>query len=150
MKPSELYSRKPEESSHDLEYLMGCYYNFIPEVTEAEMMYNGVLKENTRVEIRVYKDFDFDGRRFWRLCSIMFDERPVMIIQNAGREGDDHTARFITDLDAYKKMIGYIRTLLPAPAMEDVEDVVSEDDNIPDLTRFYGNELDGYFERYRH
>lgn len=148
MKPSELYERKPQETSDVLDYLIGCYYNFIPEIDESDMLYSGERKKNTRVEIRIYKYFDFDGRRFWRLSGVFLDGLPIMITQNAGREGDDHAARFITDASAYKEMIEYIRTLLPMVEVEDMEDVVSADDNINGLDNFYGNSLDGYFERY--
>lgn len=152
MKPSELYARVPEETTKDLDYLLGCYYNFIPEAISEEtqhfMYNNNGMKENTRVEIRIYKYFDFDGRRFWRLTGVFFGGLPVMITQNAGREGDDHTARFVTDVHAYKKMVKYIRELLPLPDEEEIPDVVSADDDFPGLTDFYGNSLDGYFERF--
>lgn len=147
MTPAELYKRKPESTTRDLGLLIGCYYSFIPEIDEGDFQWHGDLKENTRIEVVVYKDFDFDGRRFWRLAAVKFDNDFVMIIQNAGREGDDHTARFITNGDAYRNMVAYIHTLLPI-FTEDLNDVVPVDDNINGLTNFYGNDLDGFFERY--
>jgi len=150
MTPAELYARTPESITFELYCLMGCYYNFIPEIEESDFHWNGELKGNTRISIHIYKDFNFDGRRFWRLASVKFDDDFVMIIQNAGREGDDHTARFITNENAYVKMVEYIRTLLPVIPEEGREDVVSENDNFPGLADFYGNSLDGYFERYRY
>lgn len=153
MKPSELYARDPQETTFELCGLIGCYYNFIPEALgeeEQHLLYRDEMKANTRVEVRLYKYFDFDGRRFWKLAGVFFDGFPVMITQNAGREGDDHTARFITNEHAYKKMVKYIRTLIPIPDEEEIPDVVSADDEFPGLTDFYGNNLDGYFERYRY
>jgi len=153
MKPSELYAREPEETTFELGSLIGCYYNFIPEALGEEfqhLLYRDEMKKNNKVEVRTYKYFDFDGRRFWKLAGVFFDGFPVMITQNAGREGDDHTARFITNEHAYKKMVAYIKAMLPISDEEEITDIVSADDDFPGLTDFYGNNLDGFFERYRH
>ncbi len=151
MTPNELYMRIPENSHYDLEYLIGFYYNHIPEIEEI----SDANEKEQRVLIKEYKNFDFDGRRIWRLASVWFDDnnladfghKPVMIIQNAGREGDDRTGRFITDEKLYMEMIIYLRSLVK----EDrpiTSDVVDPDVDINNLTSFYGNELDGHFERY--
>ncbi len=149
MTPAELYRMKPESRTKDISCLVGCYYNFIPEIDESDFTCTGDLKENTRVEINIYKYFDFDGRRFWRLASVEFDHTFVMITQNAGREGDDHAVRYITDADAYRGMIEYIRSLLPVLTVDkDAEKIVQVDDDIKGLTNFYGNELSEHFERF--
>ncbi len=149
MTPTELYSRKPERIDSDIHILVGSCYNFIPEISENDFQNRGDIKENTKIDILIYKDFDFDDRRFWRLASIKFNDEFVMIVQNAGREGDDYTGRFITNKTAYLGMIKYIQTLLPdLEKDDDEEDVVSVDDNIPSLVDFYGNQLDNFFEQY--
>lgn len=147
MKPQELYKREPESVESDINYLFGHYYNFLPEI---ENFYGWIEPENIKdIEVKIYKDFDFDGRRFWKLASVWYKGKPVMITRNAGREGDDHATRFVTDEELYKLMVKYIKTLLPVEFTE-VEDVVDPNEDIKELETFYGNTLDGFFERSRY
>lgn len=157
MTPNELYKRMPENSHFDLDNLVGFYYNHIPEIDAHDI--SNANETEQRVLIKEYKFFDFDGRRFWRLASVWFDGtkddkladayKPVMIIQNAGREGDDYDGRFITDEKLYLEMVTYIRSLINDRPYQ-TSDVVDPDVDINNLTSFYGNELDGHFERYKH
>lgn len=142
--PNELYAMTPEEISNDVGRLIGCYYNHIPEIDEYGNLYH---IKTPRIEIKYLKDWCYDGRRVWRLATVWFWDKPVMIIQNAGREGDDHHARFITDPKQYKEMIQYIIALMEIPEPE-LEDVYKPDEDIEGLTEFYDQSLDGYFERY--
>ena len=150
MTPNELYAREPERVDDDLNVLAGCYYNFLEELQGFDNYGVFINREkNTRVDIRYYKDFDFDGRRFWRLASVWYEGQPVMIFQNAGREGDDHTRRIITDLPRFHQMIRYIGSeLMEHQTDESVSDVYDPDKEVEGLTDFYGNSLDGYFERH--
>jgi hypothetical protein len=138
----------PESSTNDVSLLVGCYYNHIEEVQEAHMLPYPALSD--RVEIRIIKQFDFDGRRFWRLATVWLDGYPVMIIQNAGREGDDHSARFITDALRFREMCAHIAALMVHHVTALSEDTVDLNQEIEQLTSFYGNELNGPFERYRY
>src|SRR6185369_14813929 len=96
MKPSDLYARDAEDTWKDLSVLMGCYYKHLPEL---EQVWDRLdLEKNEKVQIKVYRYVDYDGR-------------PVMIIRNAGREGDDHHSRFITDGGRYFEMLKYLSTL---------------------------------------
>jgi hypothetical protein len=126
--PAELYARKPERVDHIVGVLGGFYYNHMPEIDDGYMPYED---PNKRIAIRYYKDFDFDGRRFWRLAAVCFDGLPFMIIQNAGREGDDHHRRFITDLHQYKDAVKYVLSIAKIPDRHETE-------------------KDGYFERYHY
>jgi len=148
MKPKELYKRTPEKIDKDINVLHGCYYNFIPEVQGFDFCQDIPDGANELVEIHYYKDFDFDGRRFWRLAAVKYNGEFVMIIQNAGREGDDWTERFITNFEFYVGMVGYIQTLVPTSRIDTNGDYVSPNTDIKGLDDFYGNNLDGYFERY--
>jgi hypothetical protein len=149
MKPIDLYNREPELIDNDINILRGCYYNHIPEIDETMCQFfdKESVAKNNRIKIKIYKDFNFDGRRFWRLASIWLDDKPVMIIQNAGREGDDHEERFITNKELYVEMIKFIQTLVPSQ-FDEIPDIVDENDDIIGLDEFYGNKLDGHFERY--
>lgn len=147
MKPQELYKREPEKVERDINYLFGTYYNFLPEI---ENPYVWIEPEEVKdMEVKIYKFFDFDGRRFWKLASVWYKGKPVMITRNAGREGDDHATRFVTDEKQYKLMVEYIKSILPVEFTK-VEDVVDPNEDIKDLETFYGNTLDGYFERYHY
>lgn len=141
---NELYAM-PYEVNCALCCLIGFGYNHIKESGLDTI--DIVDIDTDRVEIRTIKYFDFDGRRFWMLATVWFDSKPVMVIQNAGREGDDHAKRYVTDKSALRDMCQYIRSLVPVE--EDESDLVDADEDIPSLTEFYGNELDGHFERYR-
>lgn len=137
--------------------LVGFYYNHVAEAGEdvANLIQGWQLKESERVELRILKDFDFDGRRFWRLASVWFDGEPVMLIQNAGREGDDHARRFVSSSDGFAKLIMHLRQEA-ARLKPEHDDVVVVDIDLDDaqsshkLAEFYGNHLDGHFERYRY
>jgi len=146
--PKDLYARAPERVDHAVGVLIGCYYNHVPEIDDGYLPHED---PNGRIAIRYYKDFNFDGRRYWRLAAVCFNGLPFMIIQNAGREGDDHHKRFITDLATYHEAVKYILTIANIPDRHQTEkDVVDPEADIPKLTDFYGNELDGHFERYRY
>lgn len=170
--PNDVYNLEPEETINVFngtnEYygsphsLWGCYYNHVPEIKEEDQY--GKWEHSRRIKMRVYKHFNFDGRRWWRLASIWFDEQlpsdhpfleeeswvPVMIIRNAGREGDDFRDRFITDVDAYRIMVKHIFSLriLADGDINTENDIVDSDVEIKDLLNFYGNSLNGWFERY--
>jgi hypothetical protein len=148
---NELYKRKPEKIDNDMNCLFGHYYNHIPEIEEFNCYayFDPDKIEHPRVEIHYYKDFCFDGRRVWVLAAVKFDNEFVMVIQNAGREGDDHSARFVTDKTRYTTMVAYLRSLLPDNEEEDSTTETPIDENIPSLTHFYGNDLDGIFEHHR-
>lgn len=148
MKPQELYDRKPEDVHNDINILFGCYYNHVPEILDFYGYINHEEIENPRIEIRIIKEFWFDSRRFWRLATVWFDNKPVMVIRNAGREGDDHASRFVTDIILYREMVAYIQTIIPISFTEKIEDEVTPDTDIIELETFYGNTLDGYFERH--
>lgn len=149
MKPSELYNRTPKSTTGDISILRSYSYNHVPEI-EDYFNNNGDLEDkNTKIQIKIYKHFDYDFRRFWRLASVWFEGKPVMIIQNAGREGDDHKKRFITDESAYISMVQYIKSLLPVLFETKIEDVVDPEEEIDKLDKFYDGELNGYFSRYQ-
>lgn len=139
---NDLYAMTPESINKDVGELKGFYYDHLPEIEENLWDINN---KNELVEIKVLKDFDFDGRRCWTLRTVWFNNKPVMVIQNAGREGDDHRERFVTNKKKLNEMVCYLKSL------QDVADYCEEVDadvKYKCLTSFYGNDLDGKFERY--
>jgi len=142
MTPNQLYQRAPVKTDHYIKQLKGTYYDHIPEIN-GDLPFIDMAR---KIEVRYYKDFTFDVRRYWLLASIWFEGKPVMIIQNAGREGDDHAASFITDMEQYQAMIGHLATL---QKHDDIKDRTTDPDtDVPNLTSFYDNELEGYFSPY--
>lgn len=142
MTPNELYQRIPERVNNDLSVLFGCYFNHMPEISDVDYWRITATEiKNKRLEIRYYKDHNYDGRRIWRLASVWLDGKPFMIIQNAGREGDDHFARFVTDTERYMEAVVYIKSILP-PRFGEIPDVVKIDAEIPNLTSFYSSDLE--------
>lgn len=144
MTPNELYARKNYVISNDLNWLSAGDGKHLPEVEGAEYGF----EDQNEIVLRVYRDHWFDHRRCWRLASIWLGDRPIMIVRNAGREGDDHVSRFITNEAGYHDLIRAARKYLRIRPERsgNPSDVVAADQNIPDLTSFYGNSLDGEFE----
>lgn len=138
MKPSELYARPPKEVWKDLWVLDGVYYHHVPELEEIWPSLE--LKKNEKAEIRVYGYVNTGTGRFWLLAGVYFDGRPVMVIQNAGRDGDDHVARFVTDPQAYYDMVRYLAGFAGKDPNKVIE-LVSPDQDIHDLDSFYGESL---------
>lgn len=147
MTANDLYLKKPEKVTRELDgYLWGHYFNHVPEIVDH---YSEAWTRNNRVEIYLYKDFNLDHRRIWRLASVWFYGAPVMVIQNAGREGDDHAKRFVTNVAQYEAMVAYLRSLLPPDAHGHIADVWSPEVDIPNLDIFYGYHIDEVNETVR-
>lgn len=140
--PREIYEMVPERVDTDLTWISGCYYNHIPEIE----WYSVKSQDQDRVKFKTIKFHDYDGRRFWLLGTVWFDDKPVMIVQNAGREGDDHAERFITDFNTYREMVGYIASLIEI----EVDEAQPVDIDTPNrkLTTFYNGSLGEPFERW--
>lgn len=145
MKPADLYARTPKEVWKDIWVLGGSRYHHVPEL---EAIWSCLeLTKNDRVEIRVYGHVNYDGRRFWLLAGVYIDGRPVMVIQNAGREGDDHHGRFVTDPVAYYDMVRYLGGLAGKDKYKELE-FVAADQDIEGLDDFYGENLAGHTYRW--
>lgn len=167
MKIEDLLKRTPESSSYDLNDL---FIDF-PSADLSELYENIDLSSqflysslnlpddliNTRLRTDTFKHFNFDYRRFWNIRAVYFDGVPVAILRNAGRSGDDHKSIFIINKGMYLDMIEYLSLLLNELIIKDKIKTLKENDtvkeisvneDIKDLTNFYGSSLDGYFERY--
>lgn len=134
---NDLYAMEPTEIRTGTEGFSGCYFDHAPEIISFDL---GDAPAE-RVAVKILKFVDFDGRRFWQLATVWFDDKPVMVIQNAGREGDDHARRFVTDWSQYRAMIGYLASLAryADPA---IEAEVDPDEQRTDLLAFYGDHMD--------
>ncbi len=145
MNANEIYERardNPDDITCHLN-LSGCYYDHFPDV-HADIKYE--MPEQYRIQERGVFYFDFDGRRIWSLSTFWLDREPFMITQNAGREGDDHARRFITDIPRYQSAVSYLNSLHIADIHP--EDVIDPDVDMPELTRFYNHTLGDLFQRF--
>ena len=152
MTPNDLYKMESQSVDIGIGMLFGFYFNHIEEMDNLigdDYSYKHNIDHSifTKIEVRVIKHFNFDGRRFWRLATVWFEGLPIMVIQNAGREGDDHRERFITDPEAFKRMLSYIKSLVPCELPKIPS--FAADAEIKGLIDFYGQSLDGIFERHR-
>ena len=131
MKASEIY-QLPVKSTTD--ELYGMYVHF-PECREEdfESPTDGLL-------VHTYHYENFDGERYWLLAGLTLDGKPFMIVQNAGRGGQDHEARFITDPETYKAAVERLRK------PTEPTDVIDPDADIAELTDFYGSSLSDFYD----
>jgi|GEM_PF-3336815 len=142
MTPNELYARDPVEVVRDnLDPLKGYNYDHLPEVdanvADLAPIVEGLLKG--RFELRFYGRRSSDERRIWWLYALWLDGAPVMILQNAGREGDDHSRRIVTHMGRLARVVSLLRAYLPAEATE----VVDPTKEVKGLDEFYGDSLGG-------
>lgn len=144
MTPNELYLRQPVEILRDdLGPLKGYagVYDHLPEVNTADMTWvEPILKGSLKgiFEIRFYARRSIDERRVWWLYSLYFEGAPVMILQNAGREGDDHTRRIVSHPDRLSRVVMLLRAHLPVEATDELTDPTSD---VKGLDEFYGDSL---------
>jgi hypothetical protein len=133
-------------TNNDGRMLNGCYFQHVPEI---ECDRKVTAESNTRVKIKWAAFRRSDPRRFWAIGSVWItaevagDDKPVMIIRNAGREGDDSSQRYIIDPEAYIEMVAYLWSIAmyvgPKRTLEDQAYALNTD--IPELTEFYGDKL---------
>lgn len=135
--------------ANSLYILQGFSYDHVPEFRD--QVSSIVPEYNTKITMKIHKEFDYDHRRFWRLASVWFEGNPVMIIQNAGREADDCARRYITDAIRFREMIMYLYSLPQYGQVDDaLKDVIDPDEDRDDLDTFYGQSLQGPFERHKY
>lgn len=91
-------------------------YHWFPEVQELEWKLNceveALLEKDGRIEVRQLVHVQVDGSRYLCMQTVWFDGKPVMITQDAGRSGDDHHRRWITDRNTFMSMCQHLRSFL--------------------------------------
>jgi hypothetical protein len=122
MTPHQLLDREPVHVSNDVVWLWGFRYSHVPEVGDlSDVRYvRGRSRWRPRrvkriewrapinvpgVEVRLYRHHNFDERRVWRLASVHVRNRPVLIVRNGGREGDDEASRYVFDTFLYAELV---------------------------------------------
>jgi hypothetical protein len=119
-------------------------YRHLPEVDE----YDTDWEAAERMTVREVGHIDEgDSVRYWALDLVLFDDRPVMITQTAGRSGKDHQERFIVDSQAYADLVCYLFTVRRDNARPN--DLIDMDTPLPELTSFYNHSLDEATPRWK-
>lgn len=142
MTPNELYyySLPIKSETYDLTDLQGCHYNHFPEIPSGQLS-EIPIGLNKDVRFQIHYEANYDSRRFWRLASVWYKNEPFMIVQNAGREGDDHKKRWVTDNIVYGHAIQYIESLRMVIRVSEGLDYVEPWTDIGDLFNFYGHDV---------
>lgn len=140
----ELMDYPVEKVEKDCNVLFGYYYNHVDGIDRWSL--NEDFQNQDKIKIHYLKDFCFDGRRVWQLYYVTFEDSLVMFCKNAGREGDDHSGKAVINSDVYIEMLKYIKSFEKIDFEADYQSNLEEDAS--EFISFYGNTLDGYFERY--
>lgn len=160
MRPIDIYALPFSKQTTCLGVLKGFYYDHLSEFSKKYWRdsYFNYEEINTRITIKTHVNHDFDGRRIWAIRSVWLDGLPVMIIQNAGREGDDHRERYITSKKRFLEMLGYMETLMSPEDRKKYGDIGSFEDiavqeyeefrEMSCLTEFYGYKIPYVFDEY--
>lgn len=134
MRPIDIYNKtikttEKENSVFNME-------EHFPEINFYELGSSSFVEENSS-KLTIYSNFfhSFDYRRYICIYSAWFDGKPFMIMQNAGREGRDHENRFITDIKTYHECMKYLQSFY---AENFPYEIYSENEDLPELTNFYG------------
>lgn len=140
---NELYEMTPVSSCNHIGELCGFYYDHLPEVHNLEEV-DRYSVSSDRISVKTIKDICYDGERVWQLRSVWFDGTPFMVVQNAGRGGDDHSERFITNTEVFEKFIGIVNTLvmelLDKPQFKPCK-AIDPCVKLKELTHFYSDYL---------
>jgi hypothetical protein len=136
MKPSEIYALPdialPGHSRDIFGLMLNGWHCHIPEIGDEHYF---ELPDDSPLRIRIHTNPWIDYERVNTIGSLWMNDSPVMIFRHAGRGGHDQYDRFITDHEAYEKVIAYLKTFIPARPPEDVYD---PEEDIADLNHFYG------------
>lgn len=137
MKLSDIYNSPIISETNEL-YLLekhineNIYFNNIP------WDYSNPENNQQRIILKKHLSVSHDYRRGVEIFSVYFDNKPIMIGMNAGRELNDSIQTFITNEEGYSDMIDFLIELTkekPTPKIFDINTHLKE------LESFYGDKL---------
>lgn len=118
----------------------------LPALADASRAACTRLDAERQVEInQVYFSCE-DGERTVEMYTVYFEQKPVFIMQQAGRGGCDFDRRFVTDSETYKRLVGYLQSLL-APEINVAYVDPETDMYIDDILNIYGTDVSHHFGR---
>lgn len=101
----------------------------------------------------VLEDFDIrvdqfvksysDYRRFWELGAFYYKDELIFIYQNAGREGDDFSNKYVINVKMYLELLHELQKLIPLENYgSNLKEEYKLEDDIEGLDEFYGCDLE--------
>lgn len=99
-----------------------------------------VLEQEGRLTLKCLVNKNYDGERIATMFSVWFDDKPVLLVQDAGRGGRDHQQRWVTGHTAYLELLTYLMAHLLKLEPDTVEDPQSERYE-EEVLRFYGTDF---------
>lgn len=158
MKLKDLYSLPPASTNYRFELAFEAIKSLARQnsgnpVYKLEMFCNAVENfvyslydkiNQTRFQINMYMD-EGDDKYGARLFTVVFDGVPIMMVKNDGRYYDDFAAYLSNEKQLYA-LTDYILSLVEVSADMGTPDIVSEDEDIADLTLVNSYELFDYYD----
>lgn len=145
MTPQELFSRTPVQVSNEIE----GFHSHLGDYGISQFEFNKVLEEDPNIETRFYAVANFDGYRYWMLGAVFFRGIPVLIFQEAGRNGRDHTRNIeVRDPENPNAMGDFLRYIRDNLLENGRVEAVSLDTDVEDLDYFYNCKLDDIVAEY--
>lgn len=138
--PAELYALKPIHADSADWHTLNVHLS--NEVDYFNMDHDAAEKAG-RMETRTLVDYCSDGRRTWTLETVWFDNKPVMVVNSSGRDGDEYHERWITDGQTFGEMVTWLRSFIPAT---EETGYVTASTKIAAMTEFYGNTIHDYYD----
>lgn len=158
MTPNQLYAEKPKEIIRDyrqlfmgadgsqghLEVFGGEAFNdfaFSDMQWAAENLIGPAVGDRTELRVLQHERTDSSYKYYWRLATLWFDAKPVAILQNSGRYGEDHKKCFVTDIAGFEALCRYARlelvtALSEAAPLKQLPTTVNPEAELPELTTF--------------
>ena len=87
------------------------------------------------VERKAFLDLD-NYRTYAAVDVVSFEGKPIGLVRHAGKDGDDHRDRFVTDEDGYNRAYRHVMRWFREPFY--AENRTFPDADVEDLERFYG------------
>src|SRR5271157_5734451 len=109
--PAELYALKPTGVDYGSWHTINVHLS--DDVANYYDLATNEIEETQRMETRTLVDHDYDGRRGWTLQTVWFDNKPVMVVNSSGRDGDEYHERWITDPEQFAALVTFLKSFAP-------------------------------------
>lgn len=134
---SNFYNAPVKATSNDVKYLEKHLDNIYIELSDIPYDYENDENNQKRVFIKSHLYDSYDYRRSMHIFSVWFDDKPIMLCMEAGRELRDDVKTFISDQDGFINMIKYLRTLIK----DEINFIYSVNEELSELEVFYSHDL---------
>jgi len=105
----EIYQLPSIEESSDLNII--CDFTLDGLITD--WVSPEVNQKNDKIVIKIHNYRSYNHTLYWdRLATVWFEDKPVMVISNYGKDGGYHDQQ-ITNADRFKEMCVYIKSIIP-------------------------------------